>query len=524
LKFQTKAFLLSNLLPDILPENILLKVFSKQPDLKNRLLFLLIAPIKAKLPFTLLHKNIFAMYTRLLGFALLMFSVATGQTSGAHFLSSPALTPDGQTILFAYEGDLWKVPSTGGSAVRITAMPGYESNPRVSPNGQWIAFTARQYGNTDVFVMPFAGGEIKQLTWHSAGDEVDSWSWDSKHIYFTSTRESRQAGYRVAITGGTPERVFGDYFFSYDHNLWEHPTSKEIFFTDSWESNSQAYRKRYKGPFAPDIQSYNPETKAFKKYTEYNGKDFSHSIDKNGNIYFISDEANGEYNLYTLAAGKTKALTKFNTSIKAPQVNAHGGKVVFEKDYQLFLYDAAKNTTSKVDINITRNYLLPKDKDFNVTGNISAFDVSPDGKKMAFISRGELFVSDVEGKFVKQINKGNAERAKEVKWMSDNKTLLFLQTRNGYNNLYTITADGSAGLKEITKENANARFLSLDNKRTKAAWISGRGAVKLMDTKTLEVKTILKDEIWGTAAPPLIFHPTVNTLPLMCTAILKQIL
>jgi tricorn protease len=120
------------------------------------------------------------------------------------------------------------------------------------------------------------------------------------------------------MEGGTPLRVFGDYYFSYDHNLWEHPTSKEIFFTDSWESNSQAYRKRYKGAFAPDIQSYNPSTKAFKKYTDYNGKDFSHSIDKNGNMYFISDEANGEYNLYTMAGGKKKGLTKFNTSIKAP--------------------------------------------------------------------------------------------------------------------------------------------------------------------------------------------------------------
>lgn len=429
--------------------------------------------------------------------ALCLSVMVHAQSPDAYFLSSPALTPDGQTILFAYEGDLWKVPAAGGNAVRITAMPGYESNPRVSPDGKWIAFTGRQFGNPDVFVMPFAGGEIKQLTWHSAGDLVDSWSWDSKSVYFTSTRESRQAGYKVALAGGTPVRVFGDYFFSYDHNLWEHPASKEIFFTDSWESNSQAYRKRYKGAFAPDIQSYNPETKAFKKYTDYNGKDFSHSIDKNGNVYFISDEANGEFNLYTLQAGKKKAITQYNTSIKSPLVNANGGKVVFERDYQIYLHDVAAGETDKVSIQITRNYLLPKDKDYNVTGNITAFDVSPDGKKLAFISRGELFVSDAEGKFIRKIEKGSNERATEVKWMSDNKTLLFLQTRNGYNNLYTIAADGSAPVKEITKDNANSRLLTLNSKRTQAAWIAGRGEVKLLDTKTLEVKTVVKDEIWG---------------------------
>ncbi|HSK14379.1 MAG TPA: hypothetical protein VK907_14255, partial [Phnomibacter sp.] len=439
---------------------------------------------------------------------MLLFTCYSGiQAQQAHFLSSPALTPDGSTIIFSYEGDLWKVPAAGGQAVRITAMPGYESGARVSPNGQWIAFTGRQYGNTDVFVMPMNGGAIKQLTWNSSGDNVDSWSWDSRQIYFTSNRDSRQAGYKVDITGGTPQRVLGEHFFNYDHNLWEHPTTKEIFFTDSWESASQAYRKRYKGPFAPNIQSYHPGTKTFKRYTEYEGKDYDHSIDKNGNVYFMSDELNGENNLYTLAAGKKKALTKFNTPIKAPLVNANGGKVVFEKDYQIWIYDVARDGAEKVNIDITRNYLLPKDKDYSVGGNISAFDVSPDGKKLAFISRGEIFVSDAEGKFIKQIIKGSAERASEVKWMDDNKTLLFLQTRNGYYNLYSIAADGSGGLREITKDNANARFLNLNSKRTQAAWISGRGEVKLMDTKNMEVKTILKDEIWGNGGSTPLFSP-----------------
>jgi tricorn protease len=85
--------------------------------------------------------------------------------------------------------------------------------------------------------------------------------------------------------------------------------------------------------------------------------------------------------------------------------------------------------------------------------------------------------------------------------------MLFLQTRNGYNNLYTIAADGSAPLKELTKDNANARLLSMDNKRTKAAWISGRGEVKLLDTKTLEVKTAVKDEIWGNRGSTPHFSP-----------------
>ena len=264
-----------------------------------------------------------------------LFSIAFSQKDNAYFLSNPTLTPDGQTVIFSFEGDLWRANVNNGQASRLTAMEGNETNPRVSPDGKWIAFTGRQYGNPDVFVMPVNGGEVKQITFHSANDDVDSWSWDSKQIYFTSSRYSRSAGYKVSINGGTPARVFGDNYFQYDHNLVEHPTSGEIFFNDTWESSNQVARKRYKGPFNADIQSYNLKTKQHKKYTDWEGKDFSATIDKNGNIYFISDEANGEYNLYTIENGKKKGLTRFSSSIKNPKVNANGGKVVFEKDYQL---------------------------------------------------------------------------------------------------------------------------------------------------------------------------------------------
>src|SRR6185369_16172454 len=115
--------------------------------------------------------------------------------------------------------------------------------------------------------------------------------------------------------------------------------------------------------------------------------------------------------LYTFNKGQKTALTKFGSSIKAPLVNANGGSVVFEKDYQLWLYDVKAGKAAPINIDILRNNVLPREQDFEVRGNISAFDVSPDGKKLAFVSRGELFVSDVEGKFIRQINRGSAERS-----------------------------------------------------------------------------------------------------------------
>lgn len=434
-------------------------------------------------------------------FFVALVLICAGLTSRAqsdsYFLSYPTLTPDGKTVIFSFEGDLWKADLNNRQAVRLTGMPGYETHAKVSPDGKWIAFTGRQFGNADVFIIPMNGGEIKQLTFHSANDEVSAWSWDSKTIYFTSNRTGQMSGFSIPVTGGTPKRVFGDFYFQFDHNLVPHPNG-EIFFNDTWESASQVHRKRYKGSFNPDIQSYNPVTKQYKKYTTWEGKDFGATIDKNGNIYFISDEANGEYNLYTFVNGKKSALTRFNTSIKTPYVNAEGGKVVFERDYQLWLYDVAKGKAEKLDIAIYRNNTLPQLKDFDVKGAVSAYDVSPDGKKLAMVSRGELFVSTADGKFVQQVKRESAERVKEVFWLNDNKTLLFSQTSGGYTNWFTIAADNSTPLKQLTKDKKNNRGLAMNKGRTKAVYLSGRDEVRLMNLKTLESKTIVRDEIWGT--------------------------
>jgi len=430
--------------------------------------------------------------------SLLLLGLQTySQDKGPFFLSNPCLSPDGATVIFSFEGDLWRAGTKGGQAVRLTAMQGYETNPRCSPDGKWIAFTGRQNGNADVYIMPAGGGEIRQLTWHSAGDAVNSWSWDSRSIYFTSDRMGRQSGYKVSIDGGTPVSVFGDYFFLYDHNLFEHPSSGEVFFNDTWESSNQVQRKHYKGPFNPEIQSYNPKAHTYKRYTDYAGKDFGATLDRKGNIYFISDEGNGEYNLYTFKDGKKTALTSFKSSIKNAIVNAEGGEVVFEKDYQLYIYDIGTGSARKLDIALARNYVLPKEKEFDIKGKVSALDLSPDGKKLALVSRGELFVSDAEGKFIRKIERGSAERVWEVKWLADNKTLLFNQTAEGYLNWYTIAADGSAPLKPLTSDTRSNRSMAFNKTKTKGAYLSGRDEVRLMDLKTFESKTIAKDEIWA---------------------------
>ncbi|WP_201767617.1 DPP IV N-terminal domain-containing protein [Sediminibacterium sp. C3] len=111
----------------------------------------------------------------------------SAQTVAPRFLSHPVLTPDAQTVVFSFEGDLWKASVQDGQATRLTAMQGYETAPRISPDGKWLAFTGEQMGNADVYIMPLSGGDVKQLTFHSASDQVANFSWDSKTIFLLQT-------------------------------------------------------------------------------------------------------------------------------------------------------------------------------------------------------------------------------------------------------------------------------------------------------------------------------------------------
>ena len=95
--------------------------------------------------------------TLLLALSCWLYLGVCAQKSEAYFLSNPCLTPDGQTVVFSFEGDLWKAGIKDGQAVRLTAMQGYETNAKISPDGKWIAFSGRQLGNADVFIMPLAG-------------------------------------------------------------------------------------------------------------------------------------------------------------------------------------------------------------------------------------------------------------------------------------------------------------------------------------------------------------------------------
>jgi len=440
-------------------------------------------------------------------FIILCLAAMEGTSTGhgqSAFLSDPAISPDGAKIVFVYESDLWMVDRTGGSAVRLTAMTGEESVPRFSPDGKWLAFASTQHGNADVYLMPMGGGTLQQMTWHDANDYPDGWSWDSKTVYFTSDRYNTFGAYAVSATGGTPVRLFSDNYFDQAHNIVEMPGSngQSFYFTSSWESYMFPQRKRYRGENDPDIEFYSKTTGEYRRLTEWEGKDLWPSVDRNGKLWFASDEGNNEYNLCTFENGAKRQLTSFPTSIRRPQVSVDGRFVVFARDYRIWTYDVATGQSSPCDISVWSNENLATEIGFNSSGKIADFDVSGDGKKIAFVSRGRLFVSDITGKFIREMPTDRTESVQEVRWMKDNESLLYTRTVRGWANLFTISASVPSAERQLTRYERTLQDLIVSPDGDKALFVSGDSHIDLIDLKSFDVKSIINGEFWFGVSQP----------------------
>jgi len=435
---------------------------------------------------------------------LMSLTCAVSAQKHAAFLADPAISPDGSTIAFVYESDLWIADRSGGTAHRLTAMEGDESVPRFSPDGRWLAFSSTQNGNADIYVMPTEGGGVVQLTYHDANDYADGWSWDSQIVYFTSDRFNTFSTYRVPVTGGTPRRLFSDNYFEQAHNVAEVPGSngQAYYFTTSWESYMFAHRKRYRGENNPDIEYYNISSGEYKRLTEWEGKDLWPSVDRTGKVWFASDEGNAEYNLYTLENGTKRQVTSFPTSIRRPQVSADGRFVIFARDYRVWIYDVERDESSLCDINVWSNETLTTEISHNSAGKISDFDVSGDGKKMAFVSRGRLFVSDMTGKFTREMPTDRMERVIEARWMKDNESLIYTRTVKGWANLFTISASEPGGERQLTHYERTVQNLLVSPDGSKALFVSGDSHIDLIDLKSFDVRSVITDEFWFRASQP----------------------
>ena len=427
----------------------------------------------------------------------MIFAFALSFAGSVVFTSQPALSPCGTDIYFSYNGDIYKASTEGGLALRVISMGGTESYPKISPDGQYLAFSSNEQGNNNVYVVPVKGGEIRQLTFHDASDVPVSWSPDSKNIYFESNRYNTISAYSVPLQGGTPKRLFSHYFNTIA-NLVQNPVTGEFYFNESTESFRFATRKGYKGDHNPDIKSYNPLTNEFKILTEYKGKDIWPMVDSAGVLYYVSDEINGEANIVRHSDGKY--LTEFTESVQYPSISFDGSKIVFVKGYKIHILCTSTGTVSLPEI--TTGDLRTR---FNISAEVGrpdAFAVSPDGKKIAFVSRGFLFVSDSQGNFVNRLDTPADERVEDVLWDKESRRVYYTRTDSGRRALYSQNADILNNIGVNSEElhynpNSSVRYLTSSSDNSLIAFVEGGKSVMLFDTKTGDIKKLSDHEFWA---------------------------
>ena len=302
-------------------------------------------------------------------------------------LRMPTVSAD--RIAFVYAGNLWIVPRAGGEARRITTEPGLETNPRFSPDGRWIAFSANYGSNVDVYVVPAEGGQPRRLTWHPEPDVVQGWTPDGTRIVFASSRgfiEDFNRLYAIPPEGGfeeplpmpTGERVS----YRADGGRIAYVPVRRTWHEQTW--------RRYRGGQQPWIWLFDvgtQEVEAVPRDTA--GEDWPMWI--GDVVYFLSDR-DGTMNLYgyDLRAKQVRQQTRHaDFDIKAASAGA--GVIVYEQGGRIHLFDPAAGTAAPVHIRVDPDLPSAHPHWASAVAFIQNADISPTGARAVFEARGDVF-------------------------------------------------------------------------------------------------------------------------------------
>lgn len=425
------------------------------------------------------------------------------------WLRYPSISPDGKTIVFTYKGDLYKVAAAGGTASPLTMHEAHDFMPVWSKDGKSIAFASDRYGNFDVFVIPAEGGEAKRLTFHSAAEYPYSFTNDNKNVIFGSARMDLPANrqypaaymselYSVSVNGGRVTQVFTtpaeDIKFSKDGN--------KIIYHDKKGQENQ-WRKHHTSSVTRDIYVYDFKTNTHKQITTFNGEDRSPIFNTDESAFFYLSEESGSFNVHKMnvSGGKSEKLTSFKKHPVRFLSGSNDGVLCFSYDGELYTMRGG-SAAQKVSISIMADAKNNREQVYRVSTG-SGMSVASNGKEIAFVYRGEVFVTSVEGGVTKRIT-NTPEAETSVNFAPDGKSILYCSERNGKWSIYETKMErkeepyfyASTILKEtpvIENKNTNTQPLySPDGKEI--AFIENRNQLRIYNLATKQSRTILTGE------------------------------
>ena len=429
--------------------------------------------------------------------------VFAGPSNSVMLARFPAPSPDGERLAFSYHGDIWRVPISGGRAIRLTVHEKYDRNPVWSPNGKEIAFSSNRFGNDDIFVIPSDGGEAERITFFSTGDHVSDWSADGKRLIFSSQRNFDYHRlpqlYQTPHDGGTPQMLMPEY----GSQAKMSPNSRYIVYT---RGRTSWYRKKYRGSDNTDIWLYDTKTKTYKRLTTSDGNDqwpmWSGDAES---IYYVSDQDDDVFNVWMmdLEGKQQRQITHHKEHVRFPNISRNGRVIAYELGTEIWVVRLDGSKPNKVNI------IAPSDYKFNTvekktfSSDATEMEISPDEKEIAFVVRGEVFVMKNKEKAPKahQIT-SNSARDYDIMWAPEGDTLVFASDRNGNYDLFmAVSADPNekrlsrtqkCKLIQLTdsKENEISPRFSPDGE--KLSFIRGKGDLCVMDRNAKNEKCILK--------------------------------
>jgi tricorn protease len=364
---------------------------------------------------------------------------------GTRLLRTP--TVSATQVAFAYANDIWIVGRDGGEARRLTSFQGQETDPQLSPDGKWVAFSAQYGGNTDVYVVPSGGGEPQRLTWHPGADMVQGWSANSERVVFVSGREAAPSGaaakfWSVNLKGEFPEPLVIPRGYQGEYS----PDMKRFAYrmVQPWEDEWRNYRGGQNRP----VWIMDMATNAVES-PPWNGSNDGDPVWLGDVVYFLSDR-DSVTNLYAydMRSKELRQVTRFR-DYDVKSLDAGGGVLVFEQAGYVHVLDPAAGQPRRLAIEVRGDYpwLMPRWQD--VGGRIVTASLSPTGKRAAFEARGEIFTVPAEKGDWRNLTGtvGVAERTPA--WSADGKWVSCFAERDGEYVLVLASPDGNGKPREI---------------------------------------------------------------------------
>ncbi|MCU0371305.1 MAG: PDZ domain-containing protein, partial [Bacteroidales bacterium] len=422
----------------------------------------------------------------------------------ARLLRFPAI--HGDQVVFTYSGDLYTVAKTGGMARKLTNHEGFEMFARFSPDGRHIAFTAQYDGNTEVYTMPSEGGAPVRLT-HTAtlgrddisdrmgpNNIVMAWTPDGKNIVYRSRKQSYNdfIGQLFSVPAGGGLSV-------------ELPLSTGGFCSFSPDGSKLAFNrvmrefrtwKYYKGGMADDIRILDFVSGQVTNITSNEAQDIF-PMWHSDQIYFLSDR-DRTMNLFVYDSGtqQVRKLTNYTEyDIKFPSLGNNA--IIYENGGFLYVYDLQTSLVSKIEITIAEDFYGGRSELKDASKSITEADLSPDGKRIVFSARGEVFSVPSEEGITRNLTESPGAHDREAAWSPDGRYIAYLSDQNGEYEIYIRAQDGREDPIQLTGDADTYKFRicwSPDSK--KILWSDKKLRLQYVDIETREVKLVDQSGVW----------------------------